>query len=77
MAGRTSRYNRDEMETAFIDNLRYAAERLQKVNMGTTAVSEINIIAAQTKCFKVILYTFKGSKSVILIFASILNWDQL
>ena len=32
MAGRTSRYQRDEMENTFIDNLRYAADRLQKVS---------------------------------------------
>lgn len=30
MAGRTSRYKKEEMEKTFIDNLRYAAERLQK-----------------------------------------------
>lgn len=30
MAGRTSRYNHDEMKQTYMDNLRFAAERLQK-----------------------------------------------
>lgn len=33
MAGRTSRYNKDEMEITYLDNLRFAADRLQKVSV--------------------------------------------
>lgn len=32
MAGRTSRYDHGEMETTFLENLKYAADKLQKVS---------------------------------------------
>ena len=31
LAGRTSRYNFEDMEKTYLDNLKFAAERLQKV----------------------------------------------
>ena len=67
MAGRTSRYKREEMEATYIENLRFAAERLSKVCSPSKQVIEVDMRSFFICCVRqnMDLQTYAGNEASV------------